>query len=40
VSVEGKEPKLVTLPTNMRPGTTHVLRIEVAKNGETKAYLN
>ena len=40
VSVEGKEPKLVTLPTTMRPGTTRVLRIEVSKDGETKAYLN
>jgi hypothetical protein len=40
VSVEGKEPALVTLPTTIRPGATHVLRIEVAKNGETKAYLN
>jgi hypothetical protein len=40
VSVDGKEPELVTLPTTMRPGTTHVLRIEVSKDGETKAYLN
>ena len=40
VSVEGKEPELVTLPTTMRPGTTYVLRIEVSKDGATKAYLN
>jgi serine/threonine protein kinase len=40
VSIEGKEPNLVTLPTTMRPGTTRVLRIEVSKDGETKAYLN
>jgi serine/threonine protein kinase len=40
VSIEGKEPEVVNLPTTMRPGTSHVLRIEVSKDGETKAYLN
>ncbi|MGB3565486.1 MAG: protein kinase [Thermoanaerobaculia bacterium] len=40
VSVGGEEPKPVTLPTTMRPGATYVLRIEVSKDGETKAYLN